>query len=168
MAQNKNSGRKGPSRGTVQECAPHERGPCAQNWGKNTWGNLVPRTMRPWSSMELGEKYLQTQEWENCYVLDFSESQGNARAHSKMSRRARTRSRCRSINAHAEQKNKLTRAGHVAKIQKPDWEEQVFVHDLDLFVTNAITQRNACCSIAWKLCEDHGYSYGWVSGQKPR
>ena len=124
--------------------------PAHKNWGKNTWGNLAPRTMRPWSSMELGEKYLQTQECENCYVLDFSESQGNARAHSKMSRRARIRSRCRSINAHAEQKNKLTRAGHVAKIQKPDWEEQVFVHDLDLFVTNAITQRNACCSIAWK------------------
>ena len=32
---------------------------------------------------------------------------------------------------------------------------------------SAITRRNACCSIAWKkLCEDHGYSYQWVSGRK--
>ena len=35
-------------------------------------------------------------------------------------------------------------------------EAQVFVHDLNLFVTVQL------------LCEDHGYSYGWVSGYKPR
>ena len=35
-------------------------------------------------------------------------------------------------------------------------EAQVFVHDLNLFVTVQL------------LCEDHGNSYEWVSGYKPR
>ena len=55
--------------------------------------------------MELDEKYLQTQKCGHCNVLDFNESQGNARAHFEISRRARIRSRCRSTHAHAEKKN---------------------------------------------------------------
>ena len=43
-------------------------------------------------------------------------------------------------------------------------EVQVFVHNLILFVT---VQLPAVLSLG-KLCEDHGYSNEWVSGQKPR
>ena len=40
--------------------------------------------------------------------------------------------------------------------------------NLDLFVTvQSIEETLAVLSLG-KLCEDHGYSYEWVSGQKPR
>ena len=47
-------------------------------------------------------------------------------------------------------------------------EAQVFVHDLNLFVTVQLLDETAAVLSLGKLCEDHGYCYGWVSGQKPR
>ena len=42
-------------------------------------------------------------------------------------------------------------------------EAQVFVHDLNQFVTVQILEETAVLSLG-KLCEDHGYSCEWVSG----
>ena len=47
-------------------------------------------------------------------------------------------------------------------------EAQVFVHDLNLFVTVQLPDETLAVSSPGKLCEDHGYSYEWVSGRKPR
>ena len=47
-------------------------------------------------------------------------------------------------------------------------EAQVSVYDLGLFVTvQSLDETPAVLSLG-KLCEDHGYSHEWVSGQKPR
>ena len=44
-------------------------------------------------------------------------------------------------------------------------EAQVYVRDLDLFVT-VITRRHACSSITWKAsAKKNGYSYEWSSGK---
>ena len=53
----------------------------------------------------------------------------------------------------------LTANGEV-HIQK---EAQVFVHDLNQFVTVQQIEETAVLSLG-KLCEDHGYSCEWVSG----
>ena len=47
-------------------------------------------------------------------------------------------------------------------------EAQVYVHDLDLFVTVQLLEETPAVPSLGKLCDDHGYSYEWVSGQKPR
>ena len=47
-------------------------------------------------------------------------------------------------------------------------EAQVYVHDLNLFVTVQLLKETPAVLSLGKLCEDHGYSYEWVSGQKPR
>ena len=47
-------------------------------------------------------------------------------------------------------------------------EAQVYVHDLELFVTVQILDDAPAGRSLGQLCEDHGYSYEWVSGQKPR
>ena len=47
-------------------------------------------------------------------------------------------------------------------------EAQVYVHDLDLFVTVQLLEETLAVLSLGKLCEDHGYSCEWVSGQKPR
>ena len=44
----------------------------------------------------------------------------------------------------------------------------MFVHDLNLFVTVQLLEEASTVLSQGKLCEDHGNSFGWVSGQKPR
>ena len=46
-------------------------------------------------------------------------------------------------------------------------EAQVYVHDLNLFVTVQLLDETPAVLSLGKLCEDHGYSFEWVSGQKP-
>ena len=45
-------------------------------------------------------------------------------------------------------------------------EAQMYVHDLDLFVTMQLLEDTLAVLSLGKLCEDHGYSHEWVSGQK--
>ena len=47
-------------------------------------------------------------------------------------------------------------------------EAQVFVHDLNLSVTVQLLEETPAVLSPGKLCNDHGYSYQWVSGQEPR
>ena len=58
----------------------------------------------------------------------------------------------------------LTASGEVQTCE----EAQVFVHDLDLFVTLQLLEQTPAVLSLGKPCEDHGYFYEWVSGQKPR
>ena len=97
-------------------------------------------------------------------------------------RRARLRSRFTSINAHDEQKKEssseelwtvkrswvptvvLTANGDVHTHE----EAQVFVHDLNQFVTVQLLEETQAVLSLDKLCKDHGYSYERVSGQEAR
>ena len=47
-------------------------------------------------------------------------------------------------------------------------EAQVYVHDPNLLVTVQLLEKTLAVLSLGTLCEDHGYSYQWVSGQKPR
>ena len=47
-------------------------------------------------------------------------------------------------------------------------EAQVFVRDLNQFVTVQLLEETPAVLSLGKLCKDHGYSYEWVSGQEPR
>ena len=46
-------------------------------------------------------------------------------------------------------------------------EATVYVKELDLFVTVMLLEETAAVLSLGKLCEDHGYTYHWTSGQKP-
>ena len=46
-------------------------------------------------------------------------------------------------------------------------EAPVYVHDLDLFVTVQIIDDTLAVPSLGNLCEVHGYSYEWASGEKP-
>ena len=46
-------------------------------------------------------------------------------------------------------------------------EATVFVKELDLFVTVMLLEEIPAVLSHGKLCEDHGFSYHWTSGQKP-
>ena len=47
-------------------------------------------------------------------------------------------------------------------------EAQVFVHDLNQFVTVYLLEEKPAVQQLGKLCKDHLCSYDWVSGQGPR
>ena len=42
-----------------------------------------------------------------------------------------------------------------------------YVKELDLFVTVLLLEETPAVLSLGKLCEDHGYTYHWTSGQKP-
>ena len=46
-------------------------------------------------------------------------------------------------------------------------EATVYVKELDLFVTVMLLEETPAVLSLGKLCEDHGYTYHWTSGQKP-
>ena len=46
-------------------------------------------------------------------------------------------------------------------------EAQVFVHDLELFVTVQLLVDTLAVLSLVKLCPEHGYTKVWASGQKP-
>ena len=101
----KNRERKGPSRGVIQKCEPHERNPCANKFAERTRDEtLHQERCASQSSMGLGEKCLWAQKYIFCYVLLSYWSQDNASAHFKMLRGTRMCGWFQSINAHAEQK----------------------------------------------------------------
>ena len=46
-------------------------------------------------------------------------------------------------------------------------EATVYVKEWELFVTVMLLEETPAVLSLWKLCEDHGYTYHWTSGQKP-
>ena len=46
-------------------------------------------------------------------------------------------------------------------------EATVYVKELDLFLTVMLLGETPAVASLGKLCEDHGYTYHWTSGQKP-
>ena len=47
-------------------------------------------------------------------------------------------------------------------------EGTVYVRELDLFVTIMLLDDTPAVPRLGKLCEDHGYTYQWTSGQNPQ
>ena len=83
---------------------------------------------------------------------------GNAGTLFEKSRGARVRGRFRQ-----DPTTVVTANGEV----QTNEEAQVYVHDLDLFVTVQILDDTFAVLSLGKLCEEHGYSCEWASGQKP-
>ena len=46
-------------------------------------------------------------------------------------------------------------------------EATVYVKDLDLFLTMKVLEDTPAVLSRGKLCDEHGYSYEWINGQKP-
>ena len=46
-------------------------------------------------------------------------------------------------------------------------EATVFVKELDLFLTMKVLEDTPAVLSPGKLCDEHGYSYEWINGQKP-
>ena len=65
---------------------------------------------------------------------------------------------------HPEALQRLSQPVEKCKLMR---KQQKKVYDIDLFVTVQILEDTLVALSLGKLCEDHGCSYEWVSGQKP-
>ena len=48
-----------------------------------------------------------------------------------------------------------------------DEEVTVYVRELDIFLTMKLLEDTPAVLSLGKLCDEHGYSYEWINGQKP-
>ena len=46
-------------------------------------------------------------------------------------------------------------------------EATVYVNELDTFLTMKVLENTPAVLSLGKLCDEHGYSYEWINGQKP-
>ena len=46
-------------------------------------------------------------------------------------------------------------------------EATVYVKELDIFLTMKVLENPPAVLSLGKLCDEHGYSYEWINGQKP-
>ena len=46
-------------------------------------------------------------------------------------------------------------------------EAAVYVKELDVFLTMKVLEDTPAVLSLGKLCDEHGYSYGWINGRKP-
>ena len=46
-------------------------------------------------------------------------------------------------------------------------EATVYVKELEKFLTMKVLEDTPAVSSLGKLCDEHGYSYEWINGQKP-
>ena len=46
-------------------------------------------------------------------------------------------------------------------------EATVYVKELDIFLTMEVLENTPAVLSSGKLCDEHGYSYEWITGQKP-
>ena len=64
-------------------------------------------------------------------------------------------------------KSPTTVVAATGEVQTND-EATVYVKELDMFVTVKLPEDTPAVLSLGKLCEDHGYSYEWTSGQQPQ
>ena len=155
--------REGPSRGTIQKCEPHERSLCAPKFEQRSHEETLhqERCARrvAWHLAKNIHKLKNADKATFCTPIE-------ARVMlAPTSKRPKQREFVVDSGAsmHMMSKNKLSsdELYTLRRSRNPtvvltangevhtNEEAQVYVHDLNLFVT-AITRRNASCSIAWK------------------
>ena len=52
------------------------------------------------------------------------------------------------------------------EVQTPE-EATIYVKELDIFLTMKVLEDTPAVLSLGKLCDEHGYSYEWMNGQKP-
>ena len=159
--------RKSPWQGIMQKCEPHERNPCTQVCGKDTRRNLAPRKMRPQSSMGLGENIYKLQNADKAtfyFTLLCKPSQRRRPLQNLQSTKDLSADETETLLRSRMPTTVVTANGEV----QTNEEAQVHVHDFELFVTVQLLDDTLAVLSHGELCEEHGYTYEWASGQKPR
>ena len=165
---------KGPSQGMMQTCEPQERNPCEPKFEDRTVQETLQqeRCARNVFLLKKSDKatfHSQTQVWvmlppsaqnlkERAFVVD-----SGASMH-MLSKKDLSSGELETIRKSRNPTTVVTANWEVQACEKA----QVYVHDLDLFVTVQLLEETPDVLSLGKPCEEHGYTYEWASGQKPQ
>ena len=138
----KNSERKGQSGGSIQKGEPHERNPCASSFEERT----LEETSRQ----------------EDC---DHKAAWNLARKTHMLSKRDLSSDRMDTLRRRS--RNPMTVLTATGKVQINE-DAQVFVRDLDLFVTVRFLDETPVVLLLGTLCSRHGYPFEWKNCETPR
>ena len=130
--------------------------------------------------MGLGDKIIQAQKERQNYVLVCCGDKSSTGANIKTPRRAYVCCRFRTSKHMLSKKdlssdemetlqrsrNPTTVVTANGEVQTNE-EAQIYVHDLDLFVTVQLLDATPAVLSLGKLRSEHGYSYEWINGQEP-
>ena len=173
---------KGPSRGIIQKCAPHERSPYAPKFGERSLEEFLhqERCARR-VALDLANNFYKLQNSDRTTFHTNIEAKGVTAPTSKRpeelefvvdsgaSLHMMIKKQLSSEEMDTVKRSRTPAEGIDCRRRVHTHEvAQVFVHDLNLFVTVQPLEETPAVLSLGKLCEDHGYSYEWVSGQKPR
>ena len=130
-----------------KKCEPQERNPCAPRFEERTQCEILHR-----------ERWDLARSVHRLENTDKAALMGNASTLFEKARGVRIRGRFRQDPTMV-----VTANGEV----QTNEEAQVYVHDLDLFVTVQILDDTLAFRSLGKLCEEHGCSHEWATGQQP-
>ena len=154
----KNREREGPSQGIIQKCEPHERSPRGPKFKERSHEEtLTQERCAHKAALDLAKIFTSSRmrRTEREFVVD-----SGASTHV--------------LNRNQVKWRLCKDPGAPTVVLTANWEvhtnkeAQVHVHDLNLFVLVQFLEETRSFFSLGKLCEDHGYSHEWVSGQKPR
>ena len=173
--------RKGPSRGVIQKCEPHERNPCAPKFAERTQDEtLHQESCVRRLAWNLAKSVHKLQEVDKATLYSPIEA-GATLAPTPRSPEERAFVVDSGASMHMTSKKVLSsdemetlRRSRITTTVVPangevqtNEEAQVYVHGLDLFVTVQLLDDTPAVLSLGKLCEEHGYIHEWASGQKP-
>ena len=173
--------RKGPWRGIIQKCPPHERSPGAPKFGERSHEETLHQgrcaRKATWDVTKIIYK-LKNSDKTSLYtpieakvMLAPSSKKSEERefvVDSGASMHMTSKKELSSEEMHTVKRSRTPTVVLTAICDVYTHEEaQVFVHDLNLFVTVQLLEETPEVLSLEKLCEHHGYSYECVSDQKP-
>ena len=142
--------RMGPSRGVIQKCEPHERSPCAPKFGERAHEETLHQ-----------ERCARKAAWDLAKIF-----QAQAKVMSTPIASTRPEEREFVVDSGALMHMMSKKELGSEEMVDCHWEEhtheeaQVFVHDLDLFVTVQILEETPAALSLGKLCEDQDTPVG--------
>ena len=163
--------RKGPSRGIIQKCAPHERSLYAPKFDDSEETLIQERKIiHKLKNSDKATFYVPGEVKSKSTPItpkrpeerEFAVDSG-ASMH-MMSRKESSSDELWTVKRSRTPTVVLTANGEVHTHE----EAQVFVHDLNQVVNVQLLEETPTVPSLGKLCKDHGYSCEWVSGQEPR
>ena len=176
LAPNKNSGKKGPSRGIIQKSEPHERSPSAPKFGERSHEETLHQercARRVASDLATKKNKLKNADKATfCTPVEArvpkSPEEREFVVESRASMHMMSKKELSSDELDTLRRSRNPTVLHTANDEHMNEKAQENFQDLNLFVTVQFLEETPAFLSLGKLCEDHGYSYEWVRRQKPR
>ena len=167
-----------PSLGHFCPGEPHQRGPNAPKFEDRSQEERVARAMGREAAWKLAKSVLKLKEHQRAAFFSPSENRCLPASTLKPEERELLSTPERRCTWSAKTtwmmlKWILWRNRAVLRLSSANWEVQtheegtVYVKELDIFLTMKVLENTPAVSSLGKLCDENGYSYEWINGQKP-